>query len=603
MIPFTPPLNDINFLLNRLIGIENVSKLPGYDSVNPELVSAVLEEASKIASEVFGPLNDSTDKVGVKFANNTITMPPGCKEAYKAFIDGGWNGLPVEESEGGQGLPWIVAIPVQDMLQGANVTLALCPLLNQGAIELLSSHGNEALKRKYLPKLVNGEWAGTMNLTESQAGSDVGAITSKAIKDGDSYKITGQKVFISFGDHDMAENIIHFVLARLPGAPEGTRGLSLFLVPKIMVNDDGSLGKLNDLRVVSIEHKMGMHAGPTCVMAFGDNGGATGYLVGAENGGINAMFTMMNNARIGVGVQALGTMERSYQQARDYAKTRVQGRNAFRARDKRTMDDPLVTIINHPDVRRMLLWMKSHTEAARALAYSCAYAIDVSKRGENDARKAWGRNRVDLLTPIVKAWITDLGNEVTSVGVQVHGGMGYVEETGAAQHMRDCRVLAIYEGTNGIHANDLVFRKIAKDGGATFSEFLTEMVEFLPNLQKMQGEENSILYKHLVEALAALSKSGAWILQMAKEDPAVAAAVSAPFLRLMGNAVGGYYLARCAYIAQQDLQTRTGDPAYLASKLMTARFYAEHVLPQCEALASTVMEGAQVTLAAPEEYF
>jgi alkylation response protein AidB-like acyl-CoA dehydrogenase len=578
-IPFTPPLADIKFILTRLIGLERLAALPGHDSVSEDLIDAVLGEAGKIASEVFAPLNDAADKQGAKLENGKVTMPAGCIDAYKAFVDGGWNGLPVESKLGGQGLPWSIAMPVQEMLQAANLGLALCTLLNQGAIEAVAAHGNAELKALFLPKMVSGEWTGTMNLTEPQAGSDVGAVRAKAVKDGDHYRVTGQKIFISYGDHDMADNIAHLVLARLPDAPEGTRGLSLFLVPKRLLNKDGTPGDANDVRVVSIEHKLGQHASPTCVMAYGDKGGAFGYLVGAEHGGMAAMFTMMNNARIGVGLQGLALMERAYQQARDYAKTRVQSRDISKPKN------PPVTIIHHPDVRRMLLWMKSHIEAARALAYSCAFAID----SKNTVR-------VDLLTPIVKAWLTDLSNEVTSMAVQVFGGMGFIEETGVAQHMRDARVLAIYEGTNGIQANDLVFRKMARDDGTAFGELLKEIEEFLPALAKQPGDDIAAMHKHLKNATAALRESGAWIVRKAKEDASIAAAVAAPFLRLAGNAIGGYYLIRSAMLAQEDLATRAGDPDFLNAKIITARFYAEHVLPLCSGLGVTVMEGASTII-------
>jgi len=596
-IPFTPPLADIRFVLTRLVGLEQLAALPSYEAVSADVIEAVLGEAAKIAGEVFAPLNDVGDKRGARFENGSVTMPPGYREAYKAFVDGGWNGLPVASDLGGQGLPWSIAMPVQEMLQAANLSLALCTLLNQGAIEAVEAHGDTALKTKFLPKLVSGAWTGTMNLTEPQAGSDVGAVRCKAVRDGECYRITGQKIFISYGDHDLTENILHLVLARLPDAPEGTRGLSLFLVPKILVKDDGNLGAANDVRVVSIEHKLGQHASPTCVMAFGDKGGAVGYLVGAPHGGMAAMFTMMNNARIGVGLQGLALMERAYQQARDYAKTRVQ------SRDIRKPKDAPVTIIHHPDVRRMLLWMKAHIEAARALAYAAALAIDISKLARDEKQKQAAHARVDLLTPVVKAWLTDLSNEVTSMAVQVFGGMGYIEETGAAQHMRDARVLAIYEGTNGIQANDLVFRKLARDGGTAFMDLLDEMESLLPELAKHPGDDCTAMHKHLKNALENLRASGGWMAKKAKEDASVAAASAAPFLRLMGNAVGGYYLAKSAVLAQEDLTSRAGDADFLAGKIMTARFYAEHVLPQCNALAVTVVEGAKVSLTMLEETF
>ncbi len=597
MIPYSPPLADIRFLLARLIGYERLAALPGCESVNEELADAVLTEAAKLASEVFAPLNTVGDNQGAQFQDGNVTMPDGFREAYKAHVVGGWNSLPVSNELGGQGLPWSFALPVQEMWQSANLSLALCTLLNQGAVELLATHGSTELKASFLPKMVSGEWTGTMNLTEPQAGSDVGAVRCKAIKENEAYKIVGQKIFISYGDHDLTDNVIHMVLARLPEAPEGTKGLSLFLVPKFLVKADGSLDKRNDVRVVSIEHKLGQHASPTCVMAYGDEGGATGYLVGTENGGISAMFTMMNNARICVGIQGLALMERAYQQARDFAKTRVQ------SRDLRKPNEPPVTIIHHPDVRRMLLWMRSHIEAARALAYSCAYAVDVSKRAADEKHQNWGLARVDLLTPIVKSWLTHLSNEMTSVAVQVFGGMGYIEETGVAQHMRDARVLGIYEGTNGIQANDLVFRKVARDDGAALRDLLSEIGSFMTELAKQPGDDCASMHRRLAEALVGLREASAWILKKTKEDAVIAASSAASYLRLLGSVLGGYYLIKSAVLAQQDLGVAQGDPDYLHAKLITARFYAEHVLPQCAALTITVVEGAGMILAMPEDAF
>jgi 3-(methylthio)propanoyl-CoA dehydrogenase len=592
MIPYSAPLADIRFILTRLIGLERIAALPGYEQMNAELADAVLNEAAKISSEVFAPLNQIGDQVGAKVTDGNVIMPKGFREAYKAFVEGGWNGLSSEDAYGGQGLPFCVAMPVQEMMQSANLGLALCTLLTQGSIEMLGAHGSDDLKKKYLSKLVSGEWAGTMNLTEPQAGSDVGAVKTKAVKDGDHYRITGQKIFISYGDHDLTDNIIHFVLARLPDAPEGTRGLSLFLVPKILLKADGSLGEKNDVRTVSIEHKLGQHASPTCVLAFGDKGGATGYLVGTEGGGMPAMFTMMNNARLGVGVQGLALMERSYQQALEYAKGRVQ------SRDIANPKGPSVTIIHHPDVKRMLLTMKAHIEAGRALAYATAFAVDVSKRCKDDTQKKLSFERVDLLTPIVKAWLTDLSNELTSMGVQVIGGMGFIEETGAAQHMRDARVLAIYEGTNGIQANDLVFRKMARDQGAAFRNLLADIEKALDLVKSHKSEDFASMHRNFAKAVDALKASSDWILKKAKDDVSAAAASAAPFLRLMSTAVGGYCLITSALLAQEDLTAKRGDAAFLTAKVATARFFAEHSLPQCIGLAGTVMEGSAVTLAA-----
>ncbi|MFA5040533.1 MAG: acyl-CoA dehydrogenase [Bdellovibrionales bacterium] len=595
--PYTPPLSEIRFVLTRLIGTEKLSSLPGYEAVGEDIIDAILDGAGKIASEVFAPLNDTGDKVGIKFLNDTIVMPEGFKEAYRAYIDGGWNGLQVEEKFGGQGLPSLLGTAVFEMLQAANVSLSLCPMLNVGAIELLSMHGDESTKKKYLPKMVSGEWSGAMDMTESQAGSDVGAVKTKAVAEGDHYLITGQKIFISYGDHDMAENIIHLVLARLPNAPDGTRGLSLFLVPKILVNNDGTLGNKNEVRVVSIEHKMGMHSSPTCVMSYGDYKGSVGYLIGKENGGIAAMFTMMNNARLNVGIQGLGVMERSYQHARDYAKTRVQSR---------PIDNPKAastTIIHHPDVRRMLMIMKVLTEAARAIAYQCALAIDVSKHSQDATQKSEASARGALLTPIAKAWITDRTNEVASMGIQVLGGAGYIEEAGAAQHMRDARVLAIYEGTNGIQAQDLVFRKLVYDQGTAFYSMTTEIKSFLNNWPKDMPKDFGVIFENLSLALTAAVNSGAWILKNGKTNPAMTAASAEPFLQLFGNILGGYYLARSALLAQVDLTTKKGHPEYLVSKIISAKFYATHFLPHCQALSATIYTGADATMSTTEASF
>lgn len=598
MIPYSAPLDDIHFLLNRLIGLNNLSSLPAHEALSDDLIEAVLSEAAKIASEQFAPLNYLGDKTGAHFDGHNVTLPQGCREAYQAFVEGGWNGLPVASDLGGQGLPWTLAMPVQEMLQSANLGLALVTLLNQGAVDLLAEHGSPSLKTTFLPPMVTGAWSGTMNLTEPQAGSDVGAVQCKARLDQEFYRITGQKIFISYGDHDLTDNIIHLVLARLPDAPEGTKGLSLFLVPKFLVNDDGTLGRRNDVRVVSLEHKLGQHVSPTCVMAYGDQEGAIGYLVGKENGGLAAMFTMMNNARIGVGIQGLGLMERAYQQARDYAKTRIQ------SRDLRKPKAPPVPIIRHPDVKRMLLGMKAHIEAARALAYVCAYTVDQSKQSPNAPDKEKALARVDLLTPIVKAWLTDLSNEITSTAVQVFGGMGYIEETGIAQHMRDARVLAIYEGTNGIQANDLIFRKLARDEGQAFTLLLDEIHDFLSQLIKEPGDDCAAMHRYLKSSHDALRQSSTWILAHIKTDLLTAAASASPFLRLSGNVLGGYYLIKSALLAQQDLANRSGgNPTFLTTKIITARFYAEHVLSLSKGQAIVITEGATATLAMTDDDF
>ncbi|MBY0428849.1 MAG: acyl-CoA dehydrogenase [Alphaproteobacteria bacterium] len=584
---YTPPLNDILFVLTRLIGLDKIAALPGYDSVSDDLTRSILEEAGKLAAGTFAPLNHNGDKQGLKFSNNAVTMPDGFVAAYKEYVDGGWNGLSFSEEIGGQGLPATLAMPVQEMLQTANLSLALCTLLNQGAIELLHRHGTESQKKTYLPNMVSGAWSGTMNLTEPQAGSDVGAVRCKAMKDGQHYKVTGQKIYISYGEHDMTENIIHLVLARLPDAPEGTKGLSLFLVPKFLVNADGTLGARNDAYAISIEHKLGQHASPTCTMAYGEKGGAYAELVGEENRGIEAMFVMMNNARIGVGIQGLALCERAMQHAANFARSRVQSKPLKKGADKP------VTIIQHPDVRRMLMLMKSQTEAARALAYSAAFAIDAKHQ-----------ERVDLLTPIVKAWITDLSNELTSLSVQVFGGMGFVEETGAAQHMRDARVLAIYEGTNGIQANDLVFRKLARDDGKAFNEYLAEMRDIAKLIGNATGDDALQIAGNLNRSLGHLEQAAKHLLTMAKIDMNATAFAAAPFLRLFAITAGGARLAESAYIANQELKSPNGFSAdFLESKIITARFYAESILPQTAGLLPTILANQNGVMAMPENWF
>lgn len=595
---YKPPLEDILFNLDRMIGLQMIAGLKGFEAVSDDLVASVLDEAGKLAAETFAPLNHSGDKEGLKFSAGRVTMPKGFRQAYQLYVDGGWNGLCFPEAAGGQGLPFSLAMPVQEMLQTANLSLALCTLLNQGAIELLLAHGSEAQKAKYIPQMMTGAWTGTMNLTEPQAGSDVGAVACKARKDGAHYRITGQKIFISYGGHDMAENIIHLVLARLPDAPAGTKGLSLFLVPQKMVKDDGTLGEDNDVRVVSLEHKLGQHASPTCTMAYGDKGGAYGELVGREGGGIEAMFVMMNNARIGVGVQGLALCECALQGAASYARTRIQSKPLVKGIDKP------VAIIHHPDVRRMLMTMKAQTEAARSLAYSAALAIDVAHAGNDEAARKAAQIRVDLLTPLVKGWITDLANEITSLGVQVFGGMGYVEETGAAQHMRDARVLAIYEGTNGIQAADLVFRKLARDEGAALKAYLAECRAMADTLKKETGDDAAALAGALKLSLQHAEKAAEHILKTLKQDVNVAAFASAPFLRLLSTTAGGAMMAKAMQLALTDMKKPgTFSPAFLESKIITARFYGESILPQTAGLLTTIEASQRGVLTLPEAAF
>ena len=564
---YTAPIADMLFAMTEVAGHEADDTLPH-----------ILAEAAKLAGEVLAPINRTGDIEGSVLENGVVRTPKGFKEAYAKFVAGGWNAVPCDPDFGGQGLPWTVATPVAEMWNSANMAFALCPLLNQGAIELLTAHGSAAQKKLYLPRMISGEWTGTMNLTEPQAGSDLGLIKTRAVPEGDHYRIKGQKVFITWGEHDVAENIVHMVLARTPNAPPGSKGISLFLVPKIMVRADGGMDGRNDLRCVSLEHKLGINASPTCVMAFGDNDGAVGYLVGAENRGLEAMFTMMNNERMGVGVQGVAIAERAYQQARDYARQRVQGRDVAASGPGGGRDS--VAIIRHPDVRRMLLTMKAQIDAMRALTYYTAAQLDLSKRAESEERRAAAQTRLDLLTPVVKAWNTDVGCEVASLGVQVHGGMGFIEETGAAQHYRDARIAPIYEGTNGIQAADLAFRKVARDEGRAMFALLAEM--------KDDGLSGA--------ALAALEKATGFMLFAGQTKPALAAAAASPYLRLVGIVAGHWMLTRQARAAHRALKTGLAgldccSPDFLELKITLARFYETNILPQAEALETAVTEG------------
>src|SRR5499427_2300296 len=457
---YVAPLKDMRFVINELAGLGEVAKLPGYQEATPDTVDAILEEASKFSSEVLDPINYSGDREGSVWKDGKVTTPKGFKEAYRQYVEAGWGALPFGAEWGGQGLPKLVATAVEEMLTSSNMSFSLCPLLTQGAIHALELCGSDALKKAYLGKMIAGTWTGTMNLTEPQAGSDLALVKTRAKRAGDHYLISGQKIFITYGEHDLTENIVHLVLARTPDAPEGVKGISLFIVPKFLLNADGTPGERNDVRCVSIEHKLGIHASPTCVLAYGDQKGAVGYLVGEENRGLEYMFTMMNHARLAVGLEGVAIGERAYQQAIDYAKTRVQGRELGQRSGDR------VTIIHHPDVRRMLMSMRAQTEAMRAVACFAGAALDKAKRHPDAAEKRRSQALVDLLIPVVKGWCTEQGVEIASTGIQVHGGMGFVEEGGAAQYLRDARITTIYEGTTGIQANDLVGRKIGRDGGA-----------------------------------------------------------------------------------------------------------------------------------------
>ena len=589
MSTYTAPLKDMQFAIAEFAGLADLGTLPGCEEVNAELVDAVLTEAGKFARDVLDPLNRVGDTQGAQWRDGVVTAAPGFREAYTQFVEAGWNGLGAATDYGGQGLPHCLSMPLQEMWNSANMAFCLCPMLTTGVQEALAHHGAQALCETYLPKLVSGEWTGTMNLTEPQAGSDLSAVRASAMPDGDHFRIKGTKIFITWGEHDMAANIVHLVLARLPDAPEGVKGISLFVVPKFMVNADGSLGARNDVRCVSIEHKMGIHGSPTCVLAFGDGPGAVGFLVGEPNRGLEYMFTMMNHARLGVGMEGIALAERAYQHALEYAKTRVQGR----AIGQRSGDR--VTIIHHPDVRRMLMTMRAQTEAMRALGYLAAGALDRAKRHPDAKQRAAHQSRLDLLTPVVKGWCTETAVEMASLGMQVHGGMGFIEETGAAQYLRDARISTIYEGTTGIQANDLIGRKVGAEKGLTALALIGEMRETAERLAA--GQSLSRLQEPLVQAVDALEAATRWLVDHYRAQPQAAAAVAVPYLKLFGTVAGGWLMARAALAAQVRISEPEADRPFLQAKQATARFYIEHLLPQASALAQTVTAGAESTLA------
>jgi alkylation response protein AidB-like acyl-CoA dehydrogenase len=593
---YTAPTRDMQFVINELAGMAEVAALPAFaeQEVGPELVEAVLEEAAKLASEVLAPLNHSGDVQGVKIGSKGVIPADGFAKAYRKFVEGGWNGIGCPVEHGGQGLPEMINTATQEMWNSANMSFALCPLLNAGAIEAISRAGSEQQQALYLPKMVSGEWTGTMNLTESQAGSDLSAVRARAVPEGDHYRIFGQKIFITWGEHDMTDNTIHLVLARTPNAPEGVKGISLFIVPKFLVEPDGSLGARNDVHAVSVEHKMGIHASPTCVMAFGDQNGAVGYLVGEENKGLAYMFIMMNEARFKVGLQGLAIGERAYQAAREYAKDRVQGRPVgVKSGDR-------VAIIHHPDVRRMLMTMKALNEAMRALAYVVAKNMDLARFHPDAETRQRQQARVDLLIPVVKGWSSEIGIEVASLGVQTHGGMGYIEETGTCQHLRDSRITTIYEGTTGIQAADLAGRKLTMDKGAAMRALIAEIAATVEELGQTAGDDLAAIRAGLAEGVQALTEATGWML--GASDAAAAMAVSVDYLMLAGFVCGGWQMARAALVAQTKLMTGE-DPSFHEAKLITARFYAEHLLPKAGALRASIKNGGVSILGLTEEQF
>ena len=594
---YVAPLKDMLFVMNELAGLVAVNALPNCEDATPETVEAVLEENAKFASEVVAPLNWVGDQAPSYWKDGQVFTTKGFKEAFKLFAEAGWQGVQHPTEFGGQGLPKLVATPCIEMLNSASISFALCPLLTDGAIEALLTAGSDEQKAIYLENLISGKWTGSMNLTEPQAGSDLAAVRTRAVPQGDgTYKVFGTKIFITYGEHDMAENIVHLVLARTPDAPEGVKGISLFIVPKFLVNADGSLGVRNDAHCVSIEHKLGIKASPTAVLQFGDNGGALGTLVGQENRGLEYMFIMMNAARFGVGMQGIGVAERAYQKAVGYAKDRVQ------SRDLAGSPGP-VAIIHHPDVRRMLMSMRGQIEGARALAYVAAALSDAAHHHPDEVTRKANHATYEYLVPIVKGWSTEMSLEVTSTGVQVHGGMGFIEETGAAQHYRDAKILTIYEGTTAIQANDLVGRKTWRDGGVVAKSLIAQVRATEAELTGAQSADLQAIARQLTLGSAALEDVVNFVVGNFKTDIKGVFAGSVPYLKLAGIVLGGWQMARAALIAEQKLQAGEGDAGFYKAKIATARFFADHILSAAQGLRSSIVDGSAGVLAMNEDQF
>ncbi len=596
MTAYVPPLKEIRFVLDHLAGMADVAALPGFEDATPDLVDSILGEAAKIAENTLAPLNQLGDSHGAKLdADGIARTTEGWGAAWQTLVEGGWNSLPFDPAQGGMGLPNLLNNAVQEMWHSANMAFALCPMLTQGAVNAMQSYASDDLKAIYLPKMVSGEWTGTMNITEPQAGSDLAATRSRAVPNGDHYLVSGQKIFITYGDHDLTENIVHLVLARLPDAPPGVKGISLFVVPKFLVNADGSIGARNQVNCVSLEHKLGIHGSPTAVLSFGDEGGATGWLVGQPNRGLEYMFTMMNHARLNVAMQGLSIAERAYQQALGYARDRVQGKPVGW-----TGSAPFA-IVHHPDVRRLLMGMKSRIEAMRGILYTAAAAVDVAHNHADEDARARAGLLVDLLTPIAKGWCTETGQQIASDGVQVHGGMGFIEETGAAQHLRDARITTIYEGTTAIQANDLVNRKILRDGGAGVRGLLDDIAGLGRALSASADESLRVTGAALVEGAAQAGEAVAWLLTAGATDVRAPASASVNLLELLGILTGGWQLARAAQVASVRLAEGDPDTAFLSAKPLTARFFAEHALPRIAALRTTVITGSGSVMALSDE--
>ncbi len=596
MSTYQAPLRDMQFVLRELAGIDEIAKLPGFEDTT-DVLDSILEEAGAFATGVLDPLNRTADKEGCTWKDGEVTTPKGFKEAYKKFADAGWIGLPVPAEYGGQGLPQLLLGPTLEMWNGSNIGFANGPLLNQGAIEAIELVGSDEQKKTYIPNLVSGKWTGTMNLTEPQAGSDLAATTAKAVPQGDHYLLKGQKIFITFGEHDLAENIIHLVLARLPDAPPGTKGISLFIVPKFLVNANGTLGEKNDVVCVGIEHKLGINGNPTCTMAYGEKGeGAVGYLVGEPNRGLEYMFIMMNAARFSVGVQGYAVADRAYQHSLEYAKERVQSRDAA------SRNPQPVRIIEHPDVRRMLMWQKSQIEAMRALAYVTAASLDLAHKHPDEKVRKEHKAFIELMIPVVKGWSTEVSQDLVSTALQIFGGMGYVEETGIAQQYRDVRITTIYEGTTGIQALDLVGRKLIRDMGATATAVIKQMEKFAKEAAAHDNADVKALGEALLKGIATLAEVSQWIGMNAMGDLHKAFACSVPYLKLWGVVAGGWQMTRAAKVAAEKIAAGDTDPFY-SSKITTAKFYASHVMTQAAWLKRQVIDGSGDVMTLPESGF
>jgi alkylation response protein AidB-like acyl-CoA dehydrogenase len=593
MHEYQAPLTDMKFVLRELVDSKLLAQLPGFAEMTPDVADAVLDEAAKFAAAVLSPLNRSGDLEGVRWQDGAVLTAAGWKQAYDRFAADGWNALSCPADFGGQNLPRVLSALIEEMWNGANVAFALCPMLTRGAIDALELRGTQAQRETYLPKMVSGEWTGTMNLTEPQAGSDLSAVRTRAVRTDDGrYLLTGQKIFITYGEHDLTGNIVHMVLARVAGAPEGVKGTSLFLVPKYLVNADGSLGARNDVHCLSVEHKLGIHASPTCVLAFGQNGGAIGELIGEENRGLEYMFIMMNAARYSVGIEGVGLSERAYQTALSYARERIQGTEAGIRGGAR------VAILRHPDVRRMLMLMKSQTEAMRALAGVVAVSLDAARLHSDAEERERHQAFADLMIPVVKGWCTENSVEIASLGIQVHGGVGFIEETGAAQFLRDARITPIYEGTTAIQANDLIGRKLARDRGQAAQTVIAEMRA----LSKALSAEPQVaaLAPAFSAAIDALERAVAYVVETYATDIRAVSVGAVPMLKLLGIVAGGWQLVRSALISQQRLAAGGALPAdaeFYTAKLSTARFYADYVLSQAAGLAHGIVHGAAGALA------